>query len=242
MAHLWRITAMEARLYARDIQAMIMSFLVPIFFIVVFGSIFGRNEGFMEFFVPGLLAVTIMSTTLFSITVNQAEHRQVGLLKRMRLLPTNTLTVVLAQSMVRILVVLLQTALGLAFATLVFQTKLTGSVGPLLVSIVLGTLTFLALSFALGNMVRSTQAAIAVANVLFIPMMFLSGAYFPLYMLPSFLQPILKVLPLTPLVTVIRSAFVEGGTLFDNLSSSLGLLGWLVIGLVGAIRTYRWAD
>jgi ABC-2 type transport system permease protein len=242
VAHVWRIAAMEARLYIRDIQSMIMSFLVPIFFILVFGSIFGRQDGFMEFFVPGLIGVTIMSTTLFSITVNQTDHRQIGLLKRLQLLPTSTLSVVVAQSLVRMLVVFLQVALALAVAIFVFKTKFTGALPPLFVSIVFGTLMFLALSFALGNFMRSTQASIAIANVLFIPMMFLSGAYFPLYMLPSFLQPILRALPLTPLVQVIRSAFVDGGSLTDNMSSTLWILGWLVVGLVTAVRTYRWAD
>lgn len=242
MVHMWRIAAMEARLYIRDIQAMIMSFLVPLFFILVFGSIFGRDKGFMEFFVPGLLSVMIMATTLFSVAVNQAEHRQLGLLKRLRLLPTTPLTMFMAQSLVRIGVVLVQVALAMVVAISVFRTEFTGAIFPLFLAIAIGTLMFLALSFALGNLVRSTQAAVAVANLLFIPMMFLSGAYFPLYMLPSFLQPILQVLPLTPVVTVVRSAFVDGATLLDNPVSTIWILGWLAICLVAAVSTYRWTD
>ena len=99
---------------------------------------------------------------------------------------------------------------------------------------------FLALGFAVSGWARTEQQAAPLANIVSLPMMFLSGVFFSREVLPQILQRITDFLPLTYLVETIRGITVQGDTIWMQWPNLVGLAVWLVVAFVIANRTFRW--
>jgi ABC-2 type transport system permease protein len=88
--------------------------------------------------------------------------------------------------------------------------------------------------------VRTGEGSSAVVNAIFLPMAFISGAFFSPHDLPRFLEIVSEVLPLTYLLRLIRSTFIEGATLSSSPGALAALAAWGLFGLVLAGRMFRW--
>ena len=108
------------------------------------------------------------------------------------------------------------------------------------VLVAMSAVSFAALGLATTGLVRSAEGSSAVVNAIYLPMVFISGVFFSVSALPGFLEAIADVLPLTYLLDLVRSVFIEG----ESLGSSLTAVGvvalWGAAGLVVALRTFRW--
>ncbi len=122
----------------------------------------------------------------------------------------------------------------------VFDVHMEGSVFSLLVVLTVGLLAFIALGFLIASVAKTTQTASGIANVIFIPMMFLSGVYFSVEGLPKILKPLVEFLPLTHLIRATRAIFNSGVPL-ESVLPQLGILTvWMVVCFALSIRLFRW--
>jgi ABC-2 type transport system permease protein len=229
----------QFRLFIREPIALFFSFAFPVLMVLLFGSIF-RQEGYAGFITSGMIAVTVMSTGLFTIGAGVVQDRRLGVFKRLRATPLKTEVLIISYMLTLYATILLSTALLIVTSRLVFQVKVEGSYFHLFVAVTLGTLAFIAIGSIIASSCKTPRAANAVAQILLYPLMFLSGSFWPLEMMPQFLQKIAEVLPTTYLVETIRSIIVQGLGLGDNLTNLLVLVGWMAVGLAVSAKMFRW--
>jgi ABC-2 type transport system permease protein len=199
-----------------------------------------RELRYIDFFVPGLVVMTLMSTTFFSVGVVISSYREKKVLRRLQVTPLRRWVFFSAQVTSRTIFILIQTLWLIGLGLLIFKLHLSGSLIGSLAVLILGSLTFLAMGFMIAGLARNTDTAVAVANVLFFPMMFLSGVWFPLEMMPDFLRPVINVLPSTFLVNGLR-AVMTGGKGIADVGQHLAVLGaWLVVCSALSIKTFRY--
>ena len=199
-----------------------------------------RNLGYIDFLMPGVIGMAIMQLGLFSVAFSFVTMKREGVLRRLLATPLNPNTLLIAQVITRLIVVVLQTVILAAVAVLLFGAEFAGNFFAVLLAAGLGGAVFLALGFAVSGWARTEQQAAPLANIVSLPMMFLSGVFFSRDVLPQILQRITDFLPLTYLVEAIRGITVQGDTIWMQWPNLLGLAVWLVVAFVIANRTFRW--
>jgi ABC-2 type transport system permease protein len=125
---------------------------------------------------------------------------------------------------------------GIAF----FGVEVTGSFFLSAVFIVLGAMAFLALGYVLASFTKTEDAANGITQVVQFPMMFLSGVFFPIELMPEFLQTIARLIPLTYLADALRQVMVGGAAFAPLWVCAAVLLGWLVVCFGIAARKFQW--
>jgi ABC-2 type transport system permease protein len=145
-----------------------------------------------------------------------------------------------AQVTTRLIMAAVQVAILLIVGVAFFHFHLAGNVLELMLACVLGSAIFIAIGFAISGYAKDEQAVPALANLLVLPMMFLSGIFFPRDTMPAWLHTISDFLPLTYVTDAIRSIAVNGSHLWNLGGDMIGVAVWLVITIVIAIRMFRW--
>ncbi|MFI5254225.1 MAG: ABC transporter permease [Candidatus Limnocylindrales bacterium] len=192
-----------------------------------------------SFFVPSILAMALMQLGVFS-AIPLVSLREKLILKRLSATPLRRMTLVGSNVVVRLILGAAQTALILGIGVGLMGVRVIGE--PLLIVglIVLGALTFIALGYVIASFARTEEAANGVTQVVQVPMMFLSGIFFPIALMPEWLRSVAVFMPLTYLGDALRQAMV-GGTPFAPIGVDvLVLAGWLVVCLVISARFFRW--
>jgi ABC-2 type transport system permease protein len=200
----------------------------------------GQNVTYTDFLVPGIIALSIMQTGIFSVAFAFVQQKQTGVLRRLMATPMKVSQFLAAQVITRLLMAAVQVAILLIVGVAAFHFHLAGNVVELMLACIFGSAIFIAIGFAISGFASDEQAVPALANILVLPMMFLSGIFFSRDSMPSWLHSISDFLPLTYVVDAIRSIAVNGSHLWNLSSDMLGIAAWLVITVVIAIRLFRW--
>ena len=199
-----------------------------------------RDLGYIDFLMPGVIGMSIMQLGLFSVAFSFVTMKREGVLRRLLATPLNPNTLLLSQVITRLMVVMIQTAILAGVAVALFGAEFAGNFFAVLLAAGMGGAVFLALGFAVSGWARTEQQAAPLANIVSLPMMFLSGVFFSRDVLPEILQRVTDFLPLTYLVEAIRGMTVQGDTVLMQWPNFLGLAVWLVVAFVIANRTFRW--
>ena len=246
MKSLLKMTWMEAKLFIREPVAAFFTLVFPLLYLFLFGIISG-NEPTPQFggqrtidaSIPGLTAVIICITGLMAITMTMSTYRENGILRRLRTTPVSPLVVLVAQ----VIVVFTMTALGMLLlvtaGTLVYHVNFEGNAFSMLAGFVLSSLSFFALGFVLAGTMPTARSAWIVGMVLMYPMMFLSGAFFTVEILPATIQKVSAFMPLTYVVNLLRGLWT-GQPWGDHLLDVGVLAGMLVLGIIVSAKTFRW--
>jgi ABC-2 type transport system permease protein len=200
----------------------------------------GQNVTYTDFLLPGIIALSIMQTGVFSVAFAFVEQKQKGVLRRLMATPMKVSQFLGAQVTTRLLMAAVQVVILLVVGVVAFHFHLAGNFLELMVACIFGSAIFIAIGFAISGYAKDEQAVPALANLLVLPMMFLSGIFFPRDSMPSWLHTISDFLPLTYVVDAIRSIAVDGSHLWNLGSDVLGIAAWLVVTIVVAIRLFRW--
>jgi len=188
--------------------------MFPLIFLVVFGAgfsrIVGRLEGdvnFIQFIYPGIIAMTVVMSSLFAGT-SVVVDREYGFLKEVLVAPLSRVGIILGKALGGSLTALIQGTIMLAIAPLVGL-----SISPLLVLQLLPTLLVLSLSLSglgilMATRMRSQQGFQFLMQLMVFPLIFLSGVFFPVQGVPTWLQIVAKFNPLTYGVDAIRQIFL----------------------------------
>jgi ABC-2 type transport system permease protein len=168
------------------------------------------------------------------------ELKKQGVLRRLRTTPLRVseyfISNVISQSVIGVISIAVQ----FAVAILVFNLKISGNIFELALFIVLGIICILGVGLAIGGWARNEQQAAPLSNIVVFPMMFLSGTFFPRFLMPEWLQKVSGFLPLTPVIDGIRLIANEGKGLLE-LGPQLGIIGvWIIVVYAIAFRLFRW--
>ena len=206
---------------------------------VQFESVESRDLGYIDFLVPGIVGMTIMQLGIFGVAFGFVQLKRTGALRRLFATPTSPSYFLSAQVLSRLMIGLVQVAI-LFGVGIWFGLQMFGDYMTLLVVVIAGSAIFLALGFAIAGWAKNEDQAAPVANLVSLPMTFLSGVFFPREAMPEFLAAITAFLPLTYLNEALRAIVNQGASLAALGPQLLGMAVWIVISFVIALRLFRW--
>lgn len=188
----------------------------------------------------GLLGFSILGLGIFGPINVFPELKKQGILRRLHTTPLRVWQYFMANVFSQAVVGLVTMAILFAVAMIVFDLKLLGNPFELALFLVLSITTILGIGLSIGGWASNERQAAPLANIIVFPMMFLSGTFFPRYIMPEWLQHASAYLPLTPVIDGIRLISTEGKHLTD-LGPQLGVMGvWVVVIYIIAFRVFRW--
>ena len=225
----------------RSKTALFWMMAFPIGFLLLFGFVMARGDARVTgVLMPGLLTTTLMSGALFGVALPLVQQRENGLLRRLRVTPVTAAAVAIAHGITAILTGFLSMVLLMALARAIFGMQMAGSWPALTGVFLCGAVALVPMGMLLGSAARDIRTAPAIANLIFFPMMFLSGSAMPFAVLPEGVKRFARLLPTTYLDDTYSSVIVRG----EGLSTLLGSLAVLIaVGVVGTILTsmlFRW--
>jgi ABC-2 type transport system permease protein len=234
----------QQRLFWRSRELAFFTFVLPIILFFLLGSVYGddRVEGVRgaDYLLAGMLGYGCISTTFAGLAIMLVIRREQGILKRLRatpLPPTTYLTAVLTSI---VLVFGLETVLMISIGRIAFDTALPDRFLSLAAALLLGSVSFAALGVGLSSVIKSAEGASAVVNAIYLPVSFISGAFFSPASFPAFLEAIAEVLPLVYFIELVRDVMLHGDRIWDNPTAVAVIAAWGALGLVVSVRSFRW--
>jgi ABC-2 type transport system permease protein len=234
----------EQRLFWRNREAAFFTFMLPVIFFLIFGAIYGsdrigiyRGADFLE---AGMIGYGVAATAFAGLAITMVIRRESGVLKRIRatpLPPTTYIASVLASTLV---VFALQTAVLVVLGRVLYSVPFPARWLSLVLTCLLGAAAFAALGLALTAAVRSAEGSSAVVNAIYLPMAIISGTFFSPHSYPPFLRAVADVLPLTYFTRLTRDVLLNGKQIWDEPYSVAVIAGWGLVGLLAALRWFRW--
>ncbi len=203
-------------------------------------SILSHQLTYVDFLVPGILAMALMQLGLFGTATPLVTLRQEQVLRRLGATPLPRWHLLASQVLMRLTIALVQTGLILALSVWVFKVQIQGNILAVLGLVVLGAVAFVSLGYLVAAISKTVDAANGITSAVNFPMMFLSGIFFPLAALPIFLTPIVRALPLTYLGDALRQVLTGGTPTFPIWLDLAVLAGWTIACSLLAIRLFKW--
>jgi ABC-2 type transport system permease protein len=215
----------------RQPQAQVRSSIMPIT---------TKGNRYIDFLIPGLIAMGIMNSCLWGISWNLIEFRMKKLLRRMVATPMSKKDFLLSNLITRTLIGAFETSTLLLFAFLYFRISLEGSVLALLLIYLAGIMAFSGIAIIISSRTASSQIGNGLINAVTLPMMILSGIFFSYHNFPDWCIPFIKYLPLTLLADSIRSIFIEGAGIKEISTAFVVLTLTGVVSFFAGLKMYKW--
>jgi ABC-2 type transport system permease protein len=236
----WRQYRLERRMFWRNPSAAFFNFLLPLLFLAFFGAILHGKQHDLNTLVPGIAGMSVMSTTFTALAYNIVFLRERGVLKRIRGTPLPTLSYVGGVALNAVTNTALQIAIIVVSGKLFFGLAWPSDWGELVVFVVAGVVCFAALGVAFAHVIPNFESTAAYVNAVFLPVIFISGVFYDVKHVPSFLRDIADALPLKHVIDGLSGAMVNGTGISSHLSA-LGVIGlWGAFGIYFAVRRFSW--
>lgn len=188
----------------------------------------------------GLLGFSILGAGIFGPMNVFPELKKMGILRRLRTTPLRVWQYFLANMLGNAVTGLMSIAVMFIVAIIVFHLKVVGNYLELALFLAYGIIVILGIGLALGGWARNERQAAPLGNIIVFPMMFLTGVFFPRFLMPHWLQGVTNYMPLTPVIDGARLIATEGKSLLDLGSQLAVMTVWLVVVYVIAFRVFRW--
>jgi ABC-2 type transport system permease protein len=195
---------------------------------------------YVDFVVPGLLGMNLMGSGIWGIGFAIVDARRKHLLKRLVATPMSRTQYLASFVLSRLTFLVLEVALLLGFATLVFGVPVRGSLGTLAGVCLLSALAFASLGLLLAARPRTVEGVSGLMNLVMLPMWIFSGVFFSSSRFPDAVQPLIKALPLTAVNDALRATMLRGAGLNQVLPELAVIVAWLVLSFAVAVRLFRW--
>jgi ABC-2 type transport system permease protein len=234
----------EQRLFWRSRELAFFTFLLPIIFFLLLGSAYGGDDingvsGY-QYLLAGMIGYGAAATTFAGLALLLVIRRESGVLKRLRATPLPPATYVAAVLTSIIVIFLVEAAILVLVGRFGFDVQVADSIFSLVVVLLVGAGSFAALGIGLTALIRSAEGSSAIVNALYLPLSFISGAFFSEENFPEFLQGLAAILPLSHLIQLARDIMVFGDTVWEHPGDLGVIIAWGIGGLVLAIRGFRW--
>jgi ABC-2 type transport system permease protein len=188
----------------------------------------------------GLLGFAILGAGIFGPINVFPELKKMGILRRLHTTPLRVWQYFLSVMIGNAVVGLMSLGLMFVVALTVFNLTVVGNYLELGIFLAFGIVMILGIGLALGGWAKNERQVAPLGNIIVFPMMFLSGVFFPRFLMPQWLQHITSFIPLTPVIDGARLITTEGKSLFD-LGPQLGVMAvWSIIIYAIAFRVFRW--
>jgi ABC-2 type transport system permease protein len=246
MRALTKYTWTEIKLFLRQPIGAFFTLVFPLMILFLFGSLHGNDPlpeyngyGTVDVSVPAYIGMIIGTTGIMVLTVTMSSYREKGVLRRLRATPLRPQVILIAQ----VVVIFMMTTAGMLLlimaAKLVYNLRFDGNPLSVFLAFTLGSLSFFSLGFVLAAVMRTARTAQVVGLVILYPMIFLSGAGFPLELMPDGIRKISNFIPLTHVVTLLRGLWI-GDTWSMHTTEIMVLVILLGVGVLISAKTFKW--
>jgi ABC-type multidrug transport system permease subunit len=195
---------------------------------------------YVDFVVPGLLGMNLMGSGIWGVGFAIVDARRKHLLKRLVATPMSRTQFLASFVLSRLTFLVLEVALLLGFAALVFGVPLRGSPVVLAGVCLLSALAFASLGLLLAARPRTVEGVSGIMNLVMLPMWIFSGVFFSSARFPDAVQPLIKALPLTAVNDALRATMLRGAGPGQLLPELAVIIAWLVLTFALAVRLFRW--
>lgn len=236
----WRQFRLERKMFWRNPTAAFFNFVLPLMFLALFGAIFANDEEQLNVIIPGIAGMSVMATTFNALATNIVFLREQGVLKRISGTPlprgsylTGIFGNVVMNATVQVLIIVV-------VAKTVFGVDWPPDIPQLILYVVLGVVCLAAAGVALAHVIPNFDSAAAYVNIIFLPVIFISGVFFDMDEAPQAIQAAGGTLPLSHIIDGLSSAMVTGEPIGDHLTGLAIIVLWTVFFTVFAIRGFSW--
>lgn len=199
-----------------------------------------RGSRYIDFLIPGLIGMNIVSSSMWGIGYNIVEARKRRVLKRLAATPMKRGDYLLSFILARMVFLLSEVIILLAFAVFFFDVQIQGSIFWLGAVIIAGSMAFAGLAMVVASRTNSTETVSGLMNLVMLPMWVLSGVFFASSHFPDWLQPLIKILPLTILLDAMRAIINEGAGTVAIIGPFALMAAGAVILLTLAVKFFKW--
>jgi ABC-2 type transport system permease protein len=233
-------TGLEVRMILRNGEQLLLTIVIPVLVLVVFGSVevmdLGTRAARINFLVPGVLTLAVLSTSFTGLAIGTGFERRYGALKRLGASPLPRAALLGAKGLSVLIIEAMQVVLLVTVAQLLGWSP-HGSWAAVVVLILVGTAAFSALALLMAGTLRA-EATLAAANLVYLLFLVSGGIAVPLDRFPDGARPFLEAMPAAALSEGLRVVLRDGGALPWW---SVGVLAaWAAVGGFLAARTFRW--
>ena len=230
----------ELRVIARNGEQLLVIIGIPTILLVFFSQVDVLPRGdqnAVDFLLPGILALAVMSTAMVSLGIATGFERSYGVLKRLGATPLGTQRLVLAKSLAVVLVEVVQLLVLVCVGLILGWRGDLGAVAPVVGAVLLGTLAFAGIGLTLAGTLRG-EVNLAAQNGLYLVLLLVGGIMFPLDSLPNWLQVPAQLLPSSALADVMRGVLTE--TSLNGGAAWIVLAVWALVAPATAAKFFRW--
>jgi ABC-2 type transport system permease protein len=198
------------------------------------------NLSQFDYTFAGLLGFALISLGIFGMANGFASDKKVGAFRRMRVAPIKSWHIIVATGIMYTFVGLLSVAAMFVVAVSFLDFNMRGNILEFLLFAAFGAMCMYGFGMAVAGWARNENQAAPLANLVAFPMMFLSGAFFPRFLMPEWLQSITAYIPLSPIIDGLRRITTENAHLYQ-LGPELAIIaGWTAVIYLVAFKFFRW--
>ncbi len=195
---------------------------------------------YIDFLIPGLLGMNLMNSGMWGIGFALVDMRQRKLLKRFVGTPMRRGDFLLALASSRLILMIIEVGLLLAFGVLFFHMRVLGSIAAIALIAGIGSLTFGGVGLLTASRAQKIESVSGLINLVMMPMWIFSGVFFSYERFPSVIHPLIKALPLTALNDALRASILEGTPILHQWPRLLVMALWGGISFALALKWFRW--
>jgi ABC-2 type transport system permease protein len=200
-----------------------------------------KGSRYIDFLIPGLLGMNLMSTGMWSVAFNIVDKRSKRMLKRLVATPMRRSQFLFAQVLGRLAFLVAEVAALVGFAYFVFGVPVRGSLFTLMGLCFLGGMAFAGLGLMAAARPQTVEGASGIVNLVMLPMWLCSGVFFSTARFPDAIQPFIQVLPLTALNDSLRAVMLDGASIATIAGDALIIGIWGAVGFTVALTSFRWS-
>lgn len=223
----------------RNPRARFFTFIFPILLLVIFAGVFGHGHtttidghrvSVSTYFVGGIMALSIISAAYGNLVMSVATARETGILKRRRATPVPPAILVAGQALSTLVIAVVMTGILLIIARVGYSVAIpVGALAAMAVAVVVGTITFACIGYAVAGLIGSPDSAQPVVQLTMLPLYFISGVWIPTSSLGHTLRSIASVFPVEHL-----AASMHRATIYSSFSSAVSATDLLILAAWGA--------
>lgn len=197
------------------------------------------NIKYIDFLVPAVLGMTVMMSCMMGMGATIAGERETGELARLFMTPTSVSTVIGGKIAAKLLIELLRALILIVMAILLFNVSIKGGILQTFIVLVVGALCFVGFGVMLSARTQTQEDYAQIVMPFSMPMMFVSGVFYPIETMPWILQKLAYIFPLTYLNDAMRGIMLKGQTLGDVWLDLVVLLGFTLLFFILGVKRFN---
>ena len=230
----------DLKLARRNRAVLFFNYLFPLIFFFAFGFAFGRYGSGILLVVTMVTTIGILGTGFFGAGMRAVQEREENILRRYKVTPITPVPLLCASIAMGVILYIPTVGLMLFLAHNMFGMAYPPNWFSLLAFVCLGVAAFRAFGLIIAAVVNSSQEANIIIQIIYMPMLFLSGASFPLSFMPDWLRLVTQFIPASYLVTGMAGILQRGESIAQNSKSVLALVVTMLVALFIATKLFRW--